>query len=173
MSDPTVWPPMKVHPRIVKAGIREYFTAPYDITFYRPRGDSVGLFNQLVKNSTFEELETKVQQFVETYSHYMWQIEKDMKIEQQEATRQRHLSYDRKLLSTAGDVIHEIVRSQEILKSERKEAAARKRINFALEEQSRIGILTGMLFKHLISVRVTPANRTDDLCDCDICKTPV
>lgn len=172
MADPTTWPPMKVHPRIVKAGIRDYFVAPWDLAC-KPRGDSQGIFDQLVKSSTIEELEERLQQYVESYSHWMYEIERNMKIEEVEISRQRHLHYDRKLLQTNADLVSSMERSAFILKSERREAAARKLINFGLEEQGRTGALAGMIFKHLLNVRAGSANQSDLLCDCEICRNPV
>ncbi len=163
---------MKVHPRIVKAGIREYFTAPYNLSFYAKRGDSQGIFNQLVKCLTVAELEEKLPQYVESYSYWMWEIDRNLKIEQQEIARQRHLCFTRKLQISNGDLMDELLRSQMIIKSERREAAARKLINFGLEEQSRIGTLAGMLFKHLLNVHAGSANQSEVLCECDICKNP-
>lgn len=170
MSDPCIWPAVQVHPKIVKAGIRQYFALPLPLQLNHQRADSVGLFYRLVSECDLESLEMKMCQFVETYSHWMYTVDRLLKEETKIMCIQMRL--DKMLYSNFGSAYRglrpvlahqdvEDVRKQSE-KADRQYDSNRKKLEIAMAEMDRIGPVITMLFRHLIAVRAGDANPIED-----------
>jgi len=127
-------------------GVDDWFTGPPHSYHGRDiRGDSHSLFNRLVMNLNDAELLEKRDQFVETYSYYMTEVEKALENE---------YMYDRfieKSKESAKDVHYRW--------QQRKWEKVRKN---AISEMDRIGPVICLMTDHIKAVRAGTANPIED-----------
>ena len=152
--EPDIVPPLtyrngkrNFHKHIERMGIDDWFTGPPHSYMGRDiRGDSQALFNRLVMSLGDDELKEKRDQFAESYSHYMKEVETALTNE---------YSYDRlieKSKSTEKDVNYRWM--------QRKWEKKRK---WALAEMDRIGPVICLMTDHIKAVRAGRANPTKEI----------
>lgn len=137
------------HKHIVKAGPENFFHGPPHFWFHKGaesvRGDSRGLFNQLVMSLSTGDLANKRDQLIETYSHYMAEVQTAL---------DRESMYDRRILkseSTAQD-----------LHSRWMQRKYEKKRMWAIQEMDRIGPVICLITNHLNAVIAGDASPIED-----------
>jgi hypothetical protein len=140
-------PKRRFHKHIERMGIDSWFTGPpHSFNGRDVRGDSQALFNRLVMSLSDSELEAKRDQFVESYSHYMTEVEKALENE---------YMYDR--------MIEKSKESSNDVNFRWQQRKWEKKRKWAISEMDRLGPVICLMTTHILSVRAGIANPTKEI----------
>jgi len=138
------------HKHIVRAGPENFFHGPPHFWFHKGvesvRGDSRGLFNLLAMSLSTEELANKRDQLIETYSHYMADVETAL---------ERESFFDRKMTRTK--------KPEEDVHLRWLQRKYEKKRMWALQEMDRIGPIICLITNHLNAVIAGDASPIEDI----------
>lgn len=128
-------------------GVDNWFTGPpHSYSGRDVRGDSQALFNRLVMSLSDGDLKDKRDQFAETYSHYMAEVEKALENE---------YHYDRKIERSKS--------SEEDVYSRWHQRKWEKKRKWAVAEMDRLGPVICLMTDHIRAVAAGRANHTKEI----------
>lgn len=141
--------PRRWHKHILKVGIADWFSGPPHFWHHKGpesvRGDSRALFNQLVMSLSNSELINKRDQLVETYSHYMNEVE---------IALDREYSYDR-MIAESKTVERDVYARWQQNKWQKKRM-------WAIAEMDRLGPVICLITNHVNAVTAGDASPIED-----------